>query len=538
MGCGASALAGPAGTVGQRPGKPRDGPTGADVEELRATWAAIAGSADRALDRVQLRLVFEQLGRTPSDAEFEAAFRCIDASGSATVEFGEFVAVYREQSVAEQKQIRALKVEAELKRRLASGKLSPEQEEAVSARLGAAADGVVANRPPAVSPLSPGAADGAPEQPAREGESAAAVGEATEQSEPSRPPPAPAASGALGAASESDAAWKAGGRLEKAHLAYVDAVPLAYALAATGPKSTAREGSLSSVELYRALKGVYGGGSAYSTASAAGGGGTHQHQGPGAKLPPRPDLRADGSSLWMTEEQVESSSAVEDHTAWQQEAAASRRFRQLAGVREITWELLDQAMRGKLTPAGKALQERFALAELEPEPEPEPEGDAFVISQAAAELVAMVGPELVAQLREVFDKIDKNHDGSLTRAELIIRLRKDEEVATLLQVHLPQNMSDAGREQFEAVFQGMDSNDDREVDAEEFIRFFARRHMERDAAGGEGDAWLPTQQKPEEEVLALADDPNALAAEAVAPEEAKPKKKEKKKGGAKKKKKR
>ena len=119
-------------------------------------------------------------------------------------------------------------------------------------------------------------------------------------------------------------------------------------------------------------------------------------------------------------------------------------------------------------------------------------------------------------------RVDQNQDGSLTRVELIKRLRKDEELVSLLK--LPKHVSDGDRGAFEAVFQGcvfanllirlcttdytskescavwehsMDTNDDRNVDMHEFVTFFARRHVE----GG----WLKREADPGSEVLALAD---------------------------------
>ena len=48
------------------------------------------------------------------------------------------------------------------------------------------------------------------------------------------------------------------------------------------------------------------------------------------------------------------------------------------------------------------------------------------------------------QLRAIFRRADRNSDGSLSRAELIIRLRKDAELAALLT--LPQQIVDGARE--------------------------------------------------------------------------------------------
>ena len=77
-----------------------------------------------------------------------------------------------------------------------------------------------------------------------------------------------------------------------------------------------------------------------------------------------------------------------------------------------------------------------------------------------------------SQLRAIFARADRNSDGHLTRAELILRLRKDTELASLL--NLPQQVGDDQRAVFESVFQSMDVDADREVDADEFVSFFTQ----------------------------------------------------------------
>jgi hypothetical protein len=72
------------------------------------------------------------------------------------------------------------------------------------------------------------------------------------------------------------------------------------------------------------------------------------------------------------------------------------------------------------------------------------------------------------RLREIFSRADRNNDGTLTRAELILRLRSDTELAELLQ--LPARVGDGDRDAFESVFQRMDVDDSRGVDVEEFVR--------------------------------------------------------------------
>ena len=69
------------------------------------------------------------------------------------------------------------------------------------------------------------------------------------------------------------------------------------------------------------------------------------------------------------------------------------------------------------------------------EPEPQPETEPELSSRPASVEESV--------LREVFKRIDRNGDGALTRAEIILRLRKDEELASLLQ--LPQKLLDDDR---------------------------------------------------------------------------------------------
>ena len=55
-------------------------------------------------------------------------------------------------------------------------------------------------------------------------------------------------------------------------------------------------------------------------------------------------------------------------------------------------------------------------------------------------------------VRAAFDRVDRNADGQLTRAELIKTLRQDSELQELLQ--LPRRIGDSQRQAFERVFQG------------------------------------------------------------------------------------
>ena len=89
--------------------------------------------------------------------------------------------------------------------------------------------------------------------------------------------------------------------------------------------------------------------------------------------------------------------------------------------------ILRTSLPPKPTPATPLRRQQFVCDCMETEPE---------LSSRPASVEESV-------LREVFKRIDRNGDGALTRAEIILRLRKDEELASLLQ--LPQKLLDDDR---------------------------------------------------------------------------------------------
>ena len=115
-----------------------------------------------------------------------------------------------------------------------------------------------------------------------------------------------------------------------------------------------------------------------------------------------------------------------------------------------------------------------------PAAEPDPEA-AMDAAEPAADNCFGISNEREAELRQVFACVDVNSDGKLSRAELILRLRKDADLAALLD--LPVRVGEAERAAFEAVFQEMDENDDQEITDNEFVRFFALRSRQ-----SQGDA--------------------------------------------------
>ena len=74
--------------------------------------------------------------------------------------------------------------------------------------------------------------------------------------------------------------------------------------------------------------------------------------------------------------------------------------------------------------------------------------------------------------KEVFEMIDVNGDKKLSRAEVIKVCRANEGIRTLLGLPANIRQEDGTRDQFEKVFQQMDQDDSKEVDADEFEDFW------------------------------------------------------------------
>lgn len=62
-------------------------------------------------------------------------------------------------------------------------------------------------------------------------------------------------------------------------------------------------------------------------------------------------------------------------------------------------------------------------------------------------------------LSAMFRQADTNNNGKIARSELILTLRRNKDMATILD--LPQKITDQERAAFERVFQAMDRDDDR-----------------------------------------------------------------------------
>jgi len=94
------------------------------------------------------------------------------------------------------------------------------------------------------------------------------------------------------------------------------------------------------------------------------------------------------------------------------------------------------------------------------------------VTAAAQKNTPILSQEAEAKLRSYYDQCDKNSDGKINKRELILACRKSHELAEFF--NLPQNIrqEDGSRDQMEAFFQQIDSNDDREMTWDEMKTFF------------------------------------------------------------------
>ena len=72
---------------------------------------------------------------------------------------------------------------------------------------------------------------------------------------------------------------------------------------------------------------------------------------------------------------------------------------------------------------------------------------------------------------KAFDLIDSDHDGKLTRIEVVKAIRSQKSIQTLLGLSYVRQ-EDGTREKFEQVFQACDTDNSRTLERDEFQRFF------------------------------------------------------------------
>ena len=118
-----------------------------------------------------------------------------------------------------------------------------------------------------------------------------------------------------------------------------------------------------------------------------------------------------------------------------------------------------------------------------------------------------------AFIRDIFARMDRNHDGHVTHAEMIKTVRADAEARAVL--GLPATIGDAQRSQLESVFQGMDGDDSRTVEFHEFTQFMegqselpagtprSKRAVADGGGGGGSDSPASTQRQHAKFVTAL-----------------------------------
>ena len=100
---------------------------------------------------------------------------------------------------------------------------------------------------------------------------------------------------------------------------------------------------------------------------------------------------------------------------------------------------------------------------------------ALVRAGSSGAIVPTAGlePGLDARLRGVFDRVDKDSDGAINRRELIIALRKHQDICDLLNLPGRVRKEDGSRDRVEAFIQTLDADGDNTLTSEELLRHFA-----------------------------------------------------------------
>jgi hypothetical protein len=109
-------------------------------------------------------------------------------------------------------------------------------------------------------------------------------------------------------------------------------------------------------------------------------------------------------------------------------------------------------------------------------------------------------------LREIFDEVDRSHDGHVSKIELIKTCRKKPGVADFF--GLPQHIrqEDGSRDAMEDLFQSMDANNDKDITFEEFHDFYTVFQETSFEDGPTGALLL---------AILLPDEPNESSAAAI-----------------------
>jgi Ca2+-binding EF-hand superfamily protein len=98
--------------------------------------------------------------------------------------------------------------------------------------------------------------------------------------------------------------------------------------------------------------------------------------------------------------------------------------------------------------------------------------------QSRKQADAAADAALLAQLSVLFSSIDTNHDGAVSRQELLLALRRDGALAEKLQ--LPAHTKGRkGRARFGRVFEAIDADRSDELSLEEFVAFFHQQQQQQ-----------------------------------------------------------
>ena len=101
-----------------------------------------------------------------------------------------------------------------------------------------------------------------------------------------------------------------------------------------------------------------------------------------------------------------------------------------------------------------------------------------------------------SELEQVFDEIDANHDGHLSRAELIHAVRESQSIADLLGLPRHIRQEDGTRDMFETIFRQLDTNDDKMVSKAEFIHFFEKHRTRESHSNTQAGAAASPMRRP------------------------------------------
>jgi hypothetical protein len=100
---------------------------------------------------------------------------------------------------------------------------------------------------------------------------------------------------------------------------------------------------------------------------------------------------------------------------------------------------------------------------------------------SAADELELLDAAVPENVRAVYERVDRDCDGQLTRSELIRGLRHDQELQELLELSSKVGW---GNSVLEAVFQGMDRDGDRATSLQEFSALLRRAHSAAKEEGG------------------------------------------------------